>query len=311
MDKTITIKNLFDKNLINKPNILDGACGCFLQERNPELFDDDIWMTQINTKKPEQVKILAQEYLDSGANIITSNTFRTNPSSLQIYNNKNPNSNLNSKEEVKKALEILINLRKETHSNFLIAGSNAPSHDCYTKTQTLSYDQMKDNHTEHIRLLHENGADFILNETQSFMNEIEICQKFCFQNNIPYVISLYVNEDLTINSGELVIDVLDKIDEMTPLAISFNCINLKTFGRIVESGYNKLKSLKSGLGFYLNCGDPDTIETNYLQDNFNSYITPKEYAEVVKSYRNLNPVLVGGCCMSTPAHIKEIYNLFN
>jgi len=110
MENTL-IKNLFDKNKITKPKLLDGACGCFLQERNPELFDDDIWMTKINTHKPEEVKLLAQKYIESGANIITTNTFRTNPSSLQMYKDKYPYTNMNSKDEVSKALDILIKIR--------------------------------------------------------------------------------------------------------------------------------------------------------------------------------------------------------
>jgi S-methylmethionine-dependent homocysteine/selenocysteine methylase len=307
----ITIKKLFDKSIISKPNILDGACGCFLQESNPELFDNNIWMTKINTYHPENVKNLAYDYLKSGANLITTNTFRTNPSSLQLYNELHTDASLNSISEVKKALEILLSLRYETKSSFLIAGSNPPSHDCYTKTQTLTYEKIKDNHINHIKTLHENGADLILNETQSFLNEIEICQKFCFQNNINYIVSLYINEDLTLNSGEYVFDILHKIDELSPLAISFNCINEKTFQSAIQIGYKNLISLKSGFGYYLNCGNPDSIETNYLNDNFNAFISPKNYADLVKSYEYLNPVLVGACCMSTPEHINQISNLYS
>ena len=138
------------------------------------------------------------------------------------------------------------------------------------------------------------------------MNEIDICQKICYQNNINYIISLYVNEDLTINSGDYISDVVRKIDEINPLAVSFNCINEKTFRQIIQSEFGLLKSLKSGFGFYLNCGDPNSIETNYLQEKFSAYITPKEYSAIVKEYLHLNPVFVGACCMSTPEHIKEI-----
>ncbi len=255
---------------------------------------------------------------DSRFFVITSNTFRTNPCSLKIFNEKNENRNLNlcrnklnSTDEVKKAMDILTTLRKEIKANFLIAGSNPPSHDCYTKKQVLSYEETRDNHIQHIRLLHENGADFILNETQSFYNEIELCQKFCFQNNIASVISLYVNDDLTLNSGEYVLDILRKIDELNPLAISFNCINAQTFSKIVDEGSTVLKSLNCGVGFYLNCGNPNSIETNYLENDFNAYISPKEYSAIVKKYEELNPILVGACCMSNPEHIKEIFNLYS
>ena len=220
------IKNLFDKNKIFKPLILDGACGCFLQERNPEYYDYDIWMTKINRGKPEEVKRIANLYLEAGADIITSNTFQTNPSWISNYNEKNKEQKMSSEEEVKAALDILLNLRKESKKSFLIAGSNASSEYCYAKNQTLSYEVIKDNHINHISLLNKYGADIILNETLSFSNEVEICQKYCFQNNLNYVISLYIDKNLKMNSGELLIDMLKKFDEFKPLAISVNCISV-------------------------------------------------------------------------------------
>lgn len=305
-----SIKDLLNKSKINNKFILDGACGCFLQEKFPTFFDNDIWMTKINTHQPEEVKLLAKRYLDNGANILTSNTFRTNPSSLEIYNNKN-NTELSSNDEVKKALDILLSLRTETNKKFLIAGSNSSAEDCYIKKQNLSYEKIKDNHVEHIRLLSNYGADIILNETQSFYNEIEICSKFCLQNNINYIISMYINEDLKLNSGELVLDVLKKVDELNPIAISFNCISEETFKKLIEIGGNIIKGLNCGFGFYLNCGDPSSIDNYYQQSKFYSYITPDNYVQIVKDYHYLNPIFVGCCCMSTPQHIKKIHEYFS
>jgi len=309
------IKNLFDKTKITKPLILDGACGCLLQEKNPEFYDDDIWMTKINRGKPEEVGRVAKLYLDSGANIITTNTFRTNTISLNTYNTKNTTDNkakLNSEEEVKTAFDILHKLRKDNqHKPFLIAGSNPPSEDCYIKKQVNSYEAIKDNHIDHINLLYKYGADIILNETMSFSNEVDICQKYCFQNNINYIVSLYIDNDLKLNSGEKLIHMLKKIDELKPLAISVNCISVKIFKDLIKEGESIIKSLKCGFGYYLNCGDPKNTETNYLENNFNPFVTPKDYVEVIKEYGYLKPVMVGSCCMSTPDHTQEIYNYYN
>ena len=300
------LKEHFQKNKHSKPIILDGAQGCLLQEKNPTLFDDDIWMTKINKERPDEIKRVAMEYIDAGAQIITTNTFRTSPYHLEVFNKKHLSSNYTSDEEVRNALNPLLELRKEKNIPFYIAGSNAPTEYCYIKKQTLSYEKLKDSHTNHINLLQKHGADLIINETLSFANEVEICQKHCFQNNINNVISLYVVDNGQLNSGERAVDVLRKIDEYKPLAISVNCINLQLFKNLIKEGHELIKSLNSGFGYYLNCGDPKNTETNYLEDNFRPFITPNDYVEIIKEYEYLNPVMVGCCCMSTPEHIRAI-----
>ena len=248
--------------------------------------------------------------MNADADIITSNTFRTNPSKLNDYNQKNPNSTLNSDDEVRAALSILHDLRKENSKPFFIAGSNPPSDFCYSKTQIHSDEIRKDNHANHINLLMKYGSDFIIHETFGFYNEVELCQKYCYQNNIENVVSLFVNNNLQMQSGENVLEILPKMDEYNPLAISFNCFDIDTFNKLMKEGESVIKSLKSGIGYYLNCGKQDTIENNHLNGIFTSFVSPQDYIEVVKMHNHLNPVMVGTCCMSNPEHTKAIYKYY-
>ena len=268
-----------------RPLILDGAMGSLLQQKGFK-SNTSAWMTHINNESPETITLIHKDYIEAGADIITTNTFRTNPFAL--------GETSLSKKEVKRA----ISLAKSAIgiNDILLAGSNAPAEDCYQKERKISYKKLKENHLYHIDFLMDNGVDFILNETQSHIDEIEITSNHCSKNSIPFVVSLYIQDNMKILSGESVQDVVNFIWEHKPLAIGINCITPATFSKVM-----KLLNPTLNFGFYLNClkGSPEsaTLECD---------ISPVEYGEMIKNYLQFNPSFIGACCGSSPEHIHKI-----
>jgi homocysteine S-methyltransferase len=280
--------NPFDRNKVNfRPLILDGAMGSYLQEKgyNPDKVK---WMTDINKTNPELILKIHKEYIDAGANIITTNTFRTNPASFG-------NSGKEWISIVKQAVDLAATAAAE-YKNVIIAGSNAPAEDCYQNVRTLNYKKLELNHKDHIDLLIDSGVNFILNETQSHSDEIKIICEHCHKNNIPYIISLYVPESDKILSGEPLHQVLKLIEEYEPLAIGFNCISQNIFEQIREQVL-----FNFNWGFYLNCG------SGKPGDKFISCgVQPEQYLAIVKESIEYKPSFIGSCCGSDPNHIKKI-----
>ena len=285
--------NLFSfAKRINRPLILDGAIGSMLQSMNIK-SKGSLWMSYANIEFPEKVYEVHKKYIDAGADIITTNTFRTNPSSLKGFSKIKPEKFV--KDSVAIALKIKGNL------SVLIAGSNAPAEDCYQEERTLSQKELADNHHRHIDLLISSGCDFILNETQSHLDEIKIICNYCRKENIPFVLSFFFNNDLKILSGENLFDAVKLVLDYEPLAIGFNCIMPGTF----KKALNELES-NFNWGFYLNCGSG-----NYSDEIIKCSVPPKEYLKNVKSSLKRNPSFIGSCCGSSPAHIKEIKRLLD
>ncbi|HPN39211.1 MAG TPA: homocysteine S-methyltransferase family protein [Melioribacteraceae bacterium] len=278
--------------LISRPLILDGAIGSFLQNSNHKL-DPILWSSILNIYKPEVILDLHKQYISSGAEIITTNTFRTNPYALE-----KSNYNFNIENFIKKSIDLAKN-SIETEGVY-IAGSNAPAEDCYQKERTLSYNKLEYNHKKHIELLYENGVDFILNETIGHFDEIGIIAKFCSDNNIPFIISLYTETGETILSGHSIEEIIKFIIYYKPMALSFNCVSHEIFKKINNELFKEFKN-----GYYLNMGDTkrDGLFTNV--------ITPKKYKEFIKQNINKNALFIGGCCGSTPKHISKIKELFD
>lgn len=288
METTLSKWNPFVEALKNgKPLLLDGAMGSYLQQKGFET-DENLWTTKINFSNPDAIIELHSEYIDSGANIITTNTFRTNPASLGA-------SRVTDCEDYVKQAVMLAQEASKNHDIF-IAGSNAPAEDCYQVKRTLSKQKLELNHKKHIDLLKDNQVDFILNETQSHFDEIQIICEYCEGNEIPYVISLYFTDSLNILSGESLSYVFSYLKDFNPLGVGVNCISPEPFLKLIGSTH-----LPQYWGFYLNCGSG-----NPTDKNITCGIQPNGYLKYVKKSIEYSPSFIGTCCGSNPSHIKKL-----
>jgi homocysteine S-methyltransferase len=216
-------------------------------------------MTEVNETNPEKIVEIHREYIDVGADIITTNTFRTNPVAIYDIGLKTVS------EYVKNAVK----LAKESvrTSSVLIAGTNPPAEDCYQSERLIDNKLLEINHYNHIDLLIHNEVDFILNETFSHLDEIILVCEYCSSNNILYIISLYLNDELCLLSGETLEYALNLIKEYKPLAIGLNCISPEHF----EKAFKKMDK-KYNWGFYLNCG----FDEHNVND-ISCRVSPKDY----------------------------------
>jgi|YNPMSStandDraft_1061717.scaffolds.fasta_scaffold04388_4 methionine synthase I (cobalamin-dependent) len=273
-----------------RPLLLDGAVGTRMLEKI-KFEKPELWTTATTVKELETLEETHREYIEAGAEIITTNTFRANPLTFKKYGIK-----LNYKEIVKLNVQAAKNAKGSYH-NIYIAGSNGPAEDCYQKNRTASFKELEANHIEHITTLMECGVDFILNETQSHLDEIKIISKYCSQNNIPYAISFYLNENLKLLSGEFFYEAVEIALKNDAILVSFNCVNFETFFRL-----KKNYELGFYHGFYLNCGIGDLEEGKII-----GCINPVEYANSIVEYFNEKKLkLIGSCCGSNPEHTKEL-----
>ena len=278
---------------IDRPLILDGAMGSMLQQCGLKA-GGSMWMSKINIDKPEIVVDIHRKYIKAGADIITTNTFRTNPLAVD-----NSGFRLNQKLLVKKSVKLALDAAEGCP--VFVAGSNPPAEDCYKPKREISIKLLKENHYKHIENLMESGVHFILNETQSHFDEIKIISQYCSKNEIPYIISLYTDENLKLLSGESLLYAIKFVSDFNPLAVGINCIMPSTFQK-----FYKKNSFEFLWGTYLNCGSGE-----FNDENIKCGIAPDEYGNIVSGILGKHPSFIGSCCGSTPEHtriIKEILN---
>ncbi len=256
--------------------------------------DKILWQSIHNIQNPKVIKLIHNEYIDAGIDIITTNTFRTNPAAV-----KKSNIGITNFEFVKKSVDLAIESRRDL--KLIIAGSNAPAEDCYQIERTLLPLDLEYNHKKHIEMLWNNGVDIILNETFSHWDEIEIVSKFCNENRLPFIISFYFNDELKLLSGEPLLEAIKFVNDFSPIAIGFNCIRIHKYKKFIE--YNPINYK---YGFYLNCG-LSTVNEELLS----GCIEPEVYAKTLKPFINYNTLFLGSCCGSSPLHTHKIKELLD
>lgn len=304
--------NIFEwAKKLDRPLILDGAMGSLLQVKYPSLYHPGIWMNKVLIQHPDFVQNLHLNYINAGADIITTYTFRTSPYALSIYDDEKHSS----EEMVKIAVNQCLEARKkakEGKTPVLIAGSNSSMVHCYAgNLKDIKDEEIIENHTKHIEYLMKAGVDFILNETFSQIKEIEITSQICTKQGIPYIISLYCDENLNLISGEKVLEALEVIKKYNPLAISFNCVKYSTMKKILKE--IDLKDLLWGL--YINCGD-EKMQENYVamggkveMNMLDIVVSPENLVnftnEIIQTQK-LRPSFVGTCCCSNHEHTEKL-----
>jgi homocysteine S-methyltransferase len=283
---------------MKRPLILDGAMGSLLQQHGIPR-DKYLWMSLANITHPDTVIEIHKQYIDAGADIITTNTFRTNPAANKEYSSEENKYYFELQNFVEKSVGLA---RKAVYRTpVLIAGSNPPAEDCYQKETKLTKEDYYLNHEVHIKKLFHNHCHFILNETQSHYNEIEIVSSICVKEKIPFVVSIFFDDNFRLLSGETVDAAVQNILLYEPLAIGFNCIKPETFLEFISR-----QQFDFNWGVYMNCGSAKCRD-----EIITPGISPDEYKEIIKQVLKYEPSFIGGCCGTTPDHIKKIKEIFD
>ncbi|NPV10829.1 MAG: homocysteine S-methyltransferase family protein [Ignavibacteria bacterium] len=276
---------------LNKPLVLDGPMGTLLIERGVNL-GSKLWSALALINNPEEVKKIHNEYIQSGADIITTNTFRTNPYAVKLSG-----TNYSSQELVRKAVQLAKESINAANKKILIAGSNAPADDCYLTKRIMSKDEQIENHYLHIQYLIEAGVDFILNETFGDKEEIEIVCSICKEFHFPFAVSVLINSELKTFFGQNLLETIEMIFNYEPNFISLNCSRPEFILQALEI-LNEFKPF----GVYPNLGSIESFQSGKLVRDF----TDSQLNDFVKKLIDNGVRVIGVCCGGNPNDIKLI-----
>jgi homocysteine S-methyltransferase len=254
-----------------------------------------LWTSKLNFTHPEPVQGVHEAYAAAGADIITTNTFRTNYSAWKQAGSPGLYASFVH------AGVLPAQKAREKYPNVIVAGSNAPAEDCYKVSRELERGELYENHELHCNALLEAGVDFLLHETQSHLDEIEIICKICDNLEAPYGLSLYLTESLHLLSGEPVELVLEQLSGFSIDVICFNCLSLSVFEKLLSR-----IDLPPRWGFYLNCGTGV-----FSEGKITGCLSPEAYCRTVAKGLVYKPSIVGGCCGTTADHIAKIRSMLD
>src|SRR5678815_4476875 len=313
------LRQLFAERIV----ILDGAMGTMIQQHRldeaafrGERFKD--WPHDLKVcndllvlTKPQIVEDIHRQFLEAGADIIATNTFNATSLSLADYHLEELVYELN-REAVKLARRVADAESKKLGRTCFVAGGLGPT----SKTASISpdvndpgfravtFDELKKTYSDATRGLIDGGADAILIETIFDTLNAKAAIYAVRETldaagvDLPIIISGTITDasGRTL-SGQTVEAFWASVRHARPITISLNCaLGVKQLRPYVEE-LSRLAD--THVGVYPNAGLPNA---------FGEYDeAPADTAAVLGDlahHGHLN--LVGGCCGTTPAHIRAI-----
>ncbi len=255
-----------------------------------------IWSAQALLDTPELVLQIHKDYINAGTDIITTNTFRTNPYTIKKAGLLKPN------QDMPQALtKIACDLAKQAKNNrkIFIGGSLAPVEDCFSPQFYPGEKLAAKDHYQHIKNLKQGGVDFILAETMLSIKEALIVLSQAKKLKIPIMVSFALNKNGNILNGDNLIEGLKQVAKFKPLAFLINCTTIDIIEKVIDSLLDKSKI---PIGFYPNFGPP-------VKGKFAKYLTPEKFSKSMLRLAKRGVKILGGCCGTQPEHIKTLVQL--
>jgi homocysteine S-methyltransferase len=300
-----------DKNFFKETRILDGGMGQELLARGMEA-NGTLWSANALLQEKYHQLLLDThlDFINSGAEIIVTTTFTTRRLRLRDNNVEDKFEYLNTKagEIAKKA--------KDLNPHVLIAGGLPPQYLTY-EADTRSDNEIRENFYDQAKLLNP-FIDFFYFDVLSSVREFKLAIEAIENFSKPYLIGAHISEGIRLPSGERISEIISKIDHKNLLGLILSCISPENY----EENLAEVKSLGIPFGFKLNgfkTTNPDKGYTNNYNKsktgNPNEFLgqrkdlTPKNMALIVKKFKEAGATILGGCCETRPAHIKEMFKI--
>ena len=163
----------------SRPMILDGAMGTQLMRSGLDL-PLPLWSADINITHPDIVRDVHKDYVSAGADIITTNTFRSTTWSYRKAGYTLQAATDRAKESLMRAVDSA-----QKSKAGMIAGSITSIEDCYSPKLFPGRTAAEDSYGEMLLWFEEAGIDLILFETMSHIDEIEIDEEGYVDDTLP------------------------------------------------------------------------------------------------------------------------------
>ena len=288
--------NRFLDLLASRPYLIaDGATGTNLFEAGLETGEaPDLWVEQ----RPAEVIKLHRSFIEAGSDIVLTNSFGGTRYRLKLHGAEGRVKELN-----RRAAELAREAADRAGRPVIVAGSMGPTGELIEPLGALSVEACREAYAEQAEGLKEGGADVLWLETLSSPEELKAAVEGAATAGLPVTATLSFDTNGRTMMGVTPAAAIELYRSIEP--------PLAAFGANCGVGAAELAATILGLAQGArpdeviiakgNCGVPSWHEGHIHYDG-----TPELMAEYARLVRDAGARIVGGCCGTTPAHIRAI-----
>lgn len=277
-----------------KTILFDGATGSNLLSEDNSVILPDI----LSLKRPGIVLALHEEYLEAGCDVIETNSFNSNPLVFESFGSKKP---------AYECAKISAILAKKAAENFstpekprFVAGSVGP---VFNNNGSLQKDEalLFEAYSVQITALLEGGVDLLIFETMQDIIQLNsaLAAAKKINKDIPLIVSISGKNGKT-HTGTPFEEIVREISKYDLFALGLNC---EDFAEIEKDAEIIKKISPFPLSLMPNLGLPENIDGKFVYK-----MTPAEFAgKMSELIQKFDPKIIGGCCGTTPEHLKTFY----
>jgi 5-methyltetrahydrofolate--homocysteine methyltransferase len=271
--------------------VADGATGTMLQKAGlPAGTPPDRWVLE----NPDPIRDLQRAYVEAGSDLIIACTFGANRARLERAGLADRLVEINQR-----AVQIA---REAAGDRAYVAADIGPTGELLAPIGKLTYAQAQEIFAEQAAALAQAGVDVLYIETMSDLNEVKAAVAGAQQAapGTPIFATLSFDHHGRTNMGVKPEQAAEALQALGVAAFGANCgatleMTEEAVAKIHEAAPQAALIAKP------NAGKPRMVERETVYD-----ATPEDMAEYAKKFVALGARVVGGCCGSTPEHIKAI-----
>jgi len=283
--------------------VLDGAMGTLLMEAGLESGSSpEAW----NVSHPERIREIHQGYARAGADIILTNSFGGSPFRLKRHGLEDRVFELNQAaariaREVAEGKQMPPQGGDGSRHTILVGGSIGPSGELKEPLGVLTPEEAREGFSRQASGLASGGVDLIWIETMSDPNEattaIEGTREVC---DLPIALTMTFDAGGRTMMGTTPEQALETFSRFNLVAVGANCGNGP---QEIEAVVKAMVALEPGIPVIAksNAGIPGWVDGELVYDG-----TPEVMREYAHRVCALGAQLIGGCCGTTPAHIRAM-----
>ena len=276
--------------------ILDGAMGTQLMANGVEAGQCNDYL---NIDNPELIVRVHSTYFEAGSDAVLTNTFGANKFTLARHGYAEIAEKIN--------FAAAQNARKAAGNDKYVIGDIGPTGDFLKPLGTLEADKLKAAFAQQAKGLADGGVDGFGVQTMTALDEAVIAVEAVQSvSDLPIFVSFAYGPAGTNYKTMMGVDIDSVVSQITPLgvsAIGFNCgtIPMEGYVKLAENYARLLADSDTVIFAEPNAGLPELVdgETVYR-------LEPQVYAEFAGKITDAGASIIGGCCGTTPEHIKAL-----